>query len=285
MKTLLVILSRRFNVPKECPRPKAQGPRRHRTVGLSSFFSTFNFQLSTFASLALLFLLFTALPSFAAESASGITEPFLDVTLGASVPGIVTTRKFKEGDFIKEGEILLELDKRLEELETDRRRLVRDQKKSDYESTAKLFKSTGGVSKEELEKKEVEYRVAAVEHDMAAEGLRRRQLISPLTGTIAEITLEVGEACQAYQPLARVVDIRRCYFTTNIEENRAAKLKDGQTAKLEIDGGTGIITVQGKIDFVSPVVDPASGLQRVKVLFENVDGKVQPGVAGRMTLE
>jgi len=221
----------------------------------------------------------------AAESASGITEPVLDVTLSTPVPGIVSIRKFKEGDLIKEGEILLELDKRLEQLETERRRLVRDQKKTDYEGTARLYKSTGGVSKEELEKKEVEYRVAAVEHDMAAEGLRRRQLISPLTGTIAEIRLEVGEACEEYQPLARVVDTRRCYFITNIEEKHAAKLTVGQTAMLELDSGTGVIALQGKIDFVSPVVDPASGLQRIKVLFENADGRVQPGVAGRMTLE
>ena len=120
---------------------------------------------------------------------------------------------------------------------------------------------------------------------MAAEGLRRRHLISPLAGTIAEVTLEVGEACQAYQPLARVVDTRRCYFTTNMEAKLAAKLKVGQMAKLELESGTGAIVLQGKIDFVSPVVDPASGLQRVKVLFENADGKVQPGVAGRMTLE
>ena len=282
MKTIANTLSR----PGECPMPNFQDPIRHRTVApnpLSSIFN-FKFSISNFQSIALLLLL-TALPSFAAESASGITEPFLDVTLSTPVPGIVTTRKFKEGDFIKEGEILLELDKRLEELEADRRRLVRDQKKTDYEGTAKLYKSTGGVSKEELDKKEVEYRVAAVEYDMAAEGLRRRQLLSPLTGIIAEITLEVGEACQAYQPLARVVDTRRCYFTTNIEENRAARLKVGQPAKLELDGGTGTIALQGKIDFVSPVVDPASGLQRVKVLFENADSKVQPGVAGRMTLE
>ena len=196
MKTFHVILGRRFNVPEERPMPDTKCPRRHRTSisNSASSFSIFNFQLSTFSSLALLLLALATLPSFAAESASGITEPFLDVTLGASVPGIVTTRKFKEGDIIKEGEILLELDKRLEELETDRRRLVRDQKKTDYDSTAKLFKSTGGVSKEELEKKEVEYRVAAVEHDMAAEGLRRRQLISPLTGTIAEIKVAAGQA-------------------------------------------------------------------------------------------
>ncbi|MBK7998794.1 MAG: efflux RND transporter periplasmic adaptor subunit [Verrucomicrobia bacterium] len=226
-----------------------------------------------------------AATAHAAETAPGITEPILDVTLSTPVPGIVTTRKFKEGDFIKEGEVLLELDKRIEELEADRRRVVRDQKKSDYDGTAKLFKSTAGVSKEELEKKEAEYRVAAVEYDMAVEGLRRRQLLSPLAGTIVELNLEVGEACQAYQPLARVVDTRRCYFTTNVEARHAAKFKNGQTARLELDTAGAPVAVEGKVFFVSPVVDPASGLQRVKVLFENADGKIQPGIAGKLLLE
>jgi RND family efflux transporter MFP subunit len=225
--------------------------------------------------------------TFAADNppAVGITEPVLDVILSAPVPGIVTTRKFNEGDFIKEGEVLLELDKKLEELEAGRRKLVRDQKRGDFESTARLFKSTSGVSKEEMEKKEVEHKVAAVEHDMAVENLRRRQLICPLSGSIVQIMLQPGEACQPYQPLARVVDTRRCHFITNIEARLAARLKQGQPAKLEIDAGTGIVPIEGKIVFLSPVVDPASGLQKVKVLFENADGKIQPGVAGKMILE
>jgi RND family efflux transporter MFP subunit len=220
-----------------------------------------------------------------APSAAGITEPFLDVTLSAPVPGIVATHKLKEGEFIREGQVLLELDKKLEELETERRKLVRDQKRNDYEGTRKLFSTTRGISKEELEKKEVEYKVAAVEYDMAEEQLRRRQVISPLSGTITEILLEVGEACQAYQPVARVVDTRRCYFVTNIEARSAGRLKLGQAVKLEVDGGPGSTPIEGNIVFVSPVLDPASGLQKVKVLFENSDGKVRPGVAGRMLLE
>src|SRR5689334_657895 len=151
----------------------------------------------------------------------GITEPFLDVTLSASVPGILTARKFKEGDLIQEGQVVLELDRKLEELEVARRQLVRDQKKNDYEGTKKLFNSTRGVSKEDLEKKVVEFRVAAVEADVATEQLRRRQLLSPLTGTISEIQIEVGESCSAYQPLVRVDDTRRCYFVTNVEARQA----------------------------------------------------------------
>lgn len=220
-----------------------------------------------------------------ALSVPGITEPFLDVTLSTSVPGILTARKFKEGEFIQEGQVLLELDKKLEELEVDRRRLVRDQKKNDYEGTKKLFSSTRGVSKEDLEKKEVEYRVAAVEHDMAEEQLRRRQVVSPLSGTITEIMLEVGESCAAYQTLIRVVDARRGYFITNVEASHAARLKTGQALKLELDTGASPITVQGQIILLSPVADPASGLRRVKLLFDNADGRVVPGVAGKLILE
>src|SRR5438876_11316600 len=40
--------------------------------------------------------------------AEGITEPFLDVTMSASVAGIITAQKFKEGDFVQEGDVILE---------------------------------------------------------------------------------------------------------------------------------------------------------------------------------
>jgi RND family efflux transporter MFP subunit len=227
----------------------------------------------------------TSAPAAEVPSAPGITEPVLDVTLSAPVAGLVTTRKFAEGDFVKEGDVIVELDKKLEELETERRKLVRDQKWSDFEATRKLFATTKGVSKEDLDKKEVEFKVAAVEHEMAAEQLRRRQVIAPIAGTVIEIVLEVGEACQPYQALVRIVDARRCHFITNIEARFGARLKAGQTMKLEIDAGSGVVAAQGKIIFLSPVVDSASGLQAVKLLFDNADGKIQPGVAGKLILE
>jgi RND family efflux transporter MFP subunit len=241
--------------------------------------------------LLLLLLLIPVREAGAADAAGptavpGITEPFLDVTLSASVPGLVTARRFKEGDIVQEGQVVLELDRKLEELEVSRRQIVRDQKKNDFEGTKKLFNSTRGVSKEDLDKKEVEYRVAAVEQEMAAEQLHRRQVISPLTGTISELLIEVGESCSAYQSLVRVVDTRRCYFVTNVEARQADRLKAGQALKLEIDGGpTGQISLTAEIRYLAPTVDPASGLRRIKLVFENADGRVVPGVAGRLILE
>src|SRR4051812_10724304 len=60
---------------------------------------------------------------------SGITEPFMHVTLGAAVAGIVDTEFFKEGEAVKQGAVILELNKKLEELEVERRKAVMDQNK------------------------------------------------------------------------------------------------------------------------------------------------------------
>jgi len=240
--------------------------------------------------IGLLFLLtvviFASPTHQAAEAhAIGIVEPFINVTLSAPVAGIVTSRKFEEGAPVTAGAVLLELDNNLERFEVERRKIVRDQKQTEFENLKKLFGTTKGVSKEELHTKEAEYRVAAVEHDMAVEQLRRRQVIAPHSGVITEIMLEVGEACAPYQSLIQVVDTSQCYLVASIEAGEGGRLKRDQNVRLEIDLGGGKAVVPGKVFFVSPLVDPASGLQKVKIIFDNKDGKVRPGLTGLMLFE
>ena len=211
---------------------------------------------------------------------AGITEPFRDVTLSAPVTGIISAEFFKEGQQVKEGDVILELDKKLEELEVSRRKAVMDRAKMDLDSTLVLVKTTKAVSKEELDKKQTEYNVAAAEHGIAAEQLARRQIVAPFAGSICEISLQVGAACAPYQPLVRLVDTTRCFFVGHIEGKAAAALRLDQPVRLEIEGITAPATA--KICFISPVVDPASGLARIKAIFENRDAVVRPGLAARL---
>ena len=54
---------------------------------------------------------------------------------------------------------------------------------------------------------------------------------------------------------------------------------------VEIEDGEGKIRIDGSVVFISPVVDSSSGLQKIKVLFENPDGKIRPGLSGRILTE
>src|SRR5260221_367039 len=199
-------------------REEPANTNRHRLQTARNAFNPFN----PFALLPLLLLTTSGVFAGDLPAVIGITEPFLDVRLSASVPGIITARKFKEGEFVKEGDLIIELDKRLEELEVERRQLVVEARRVDYEGTAKLFKTTKGTSKEEMDKKESDYKLAVVEHLMAEEQLRRRVVKCPLAGTIVELPLQTGESCQPYQAVARVVDTRRSHFVANLDAKSAA---------------------------------------------------------------
>jgi len=251
----------------------------------------------------------TAMPGHAESTAAGVTEPLQDVTLSATVAGTVAKRLVKEGDEIKTGQTLVEMKKRQEELEVDRRKLIMLSKaeldaakvrvstlKNDLDSTKKLFEATKSVSKDDLAKKDLEYQLAVaevdklqmteerevLEYNMATELLKDRVVTSPLTGYVVELFRQEGEDCKAQEPLARVVNIKQFYFVANVEAKSGYNLKVGQQVQVEVEAGTTTIKVPGKISFVSPVVDAASGLIKVKVLCDNADGKVKPGVAGAM---
>jgi RND family efflux transporter MFP subunit len=226
-----------------------------------------------------------ALAASAAEplGIEGITEPFLDVTLTVSVPGIIRSEPFREGALVKKGEVVLELDKKLEEYEAARRKAEMEEAKTEFESTRQLRDTTKSVSDEELKKKETDYEVAVAVYGAAAEELGRRQIIAPFDGTIAEILLRTGAACAPYQPIARLVDTSRFYFTGHLDGKSAQRLVLDEPVSLAIGGVAKPLA--GKICFISPVVDPASGLATVKAIFENAGGGIRPGLAAKLTVQ
>lgn len=265
--------------------------------------------------IAVLLLFFQWVPgaALAGEDSmvSGITEPVHDVVLSSEVGGTIAKINAREGDIIAAGAIILELDNRFEELEVKRCKLVWNSKvemtsandraqtlKDQMESAQTLSRKSGSVSTEEMKKQEQEYKLAvaeyhrlkinevteAIEYEMAV--VKRDKLIlkTPIDGIIADLFLDEGEPCEPRQPLVRVVDTRQCLLVCNIEATLGGGLKNGQPVALSIPSGEKTLEITGTLRFVSPVVDPATGLMVVKAVFDNPDGRVKPGVPGSMKI-
>jgi RND family efflux transporter MFP subunit len=238
---------------------------------------------------------------------NGITEPFHDAYLSAAVSGRIAGIHHREGAVVETGALLVSLDHRMEELEVARRRLImestveqeaaRDQVAvlaENLEATRRLAESTRSVSREQLAQLELEHRMAvaemrrveenkqreAIEYEMAVEQLARRQIRAPFPGILTEVLLDLGEACEPREPVLRLVDLHRAYFIANVASGPEDGLLVGAPVELRI----GEDAVAGTVEFVAPVVDPASGLRRVKVVFNNPDGRIAPGSVGQMLL-
>lgn len=222
----------------------------------------------------------------AAAGLQGVTEPVEDVLLSTAVAGTIAVVNVKEGATVRKGAVLLELDKARETLDVTRRRIARDLLAAELERTRQLFRTSSSVPKEELDKKEAEAAAAVVEHDIALENLRLKLVVSPIDGVVVDVPFTVGEACQALQAVARVVNIARVRFVSHVLPAEAAGVTVGQTVQLEIPGADNVpVRLAGTVTYVAPVVDAASGLIRVAAEFPNADGRVRPGVAGRLLPE
>ncbi len=242
-----------------------------------------------------------------AMSFQGIIEPFQDAKVGAPASGIVVMINAKEGQLVTKGEAVFELDSDLESLEVERRKTIADSMVEiaaartrvetltvDLEGTRKLAESTKSVSMEDLRKKELEYKLAEaelqqlevtkkreqVEYRIADAQLRRRFVVAPFDGVIVQRLLEVGESCNQQQPLFRIVDVSKCRLVVHMEKAPSVRLKTGKEVMVRVHEIGGAFTVQGTVEFVSPLVDASSGLREVKVIFDNPDGRIHPGVTG-----
>jgi len=235
----------------------------------------------------------------------GITEPYKDATLSATVSERVLAIHCDEGERVTEGTVILELEREEETLEVDRRRLIAESKAEvtaarqrietlqlDLEATRQLYETTRSVSREERKlaeaeleglliaekREEIEYRIAQVQ-------LEKRLIRAPFDGVIVKIHPEVGENCNPQDPLVRIADTTKCRLIVHLEVSVSRKVEEQMSVRIRIDGLSNPNILTGTVEYVSPVVDPSSGLREIKVLFDNDDGHVNPGMTGTLLLK
>lgn len=214
----------------------------------------------------------------------GISEAVRDVTLSLSVPGIVATHHFAEGNLVRSNDVLLELDHRIQSLDCLRREQIMEHRQRDWKATGVVYEKSKSVSLEELQTKELEFKVAEAEFKISCEQVAQRQLRAPAAGVLVDLPVDPGEASEAYQPLARLVDPSQGYLICNLDYADAAGLEIDQVMDIELDTASGPVRLKGTIIFISPIVDKASSLREVKLLFDNPDGRLSLGVPGRLIL-
>jgi RND family efflux transporter MFP subunit len=246
-------------------------------------------------------------PAALAAGAPGITQALREARLSMPVTGRVEGLFVREGSVVKAGQVLLHLDRTLEELEVSRRRLVlQDQSRllelrakeatlrEQVASLAPLVQA-GGVSRKQLEDESMALGTVSserlsleeakqrekIELDLAQETYERRQLRSPISGVVTRLTVRLGESVAPHEPVVSVVDVSRVRFVGTVPAAESHRLKSGAQVSLVL-GAAGQIRRSARLVYVSPTADASSGLVEVIAEFDNPDGSVRPGISGRL---
>jgi len=253
-----------------------------------------------------------ALAQDSMRGVKGVTEPVNKAILSAPVDGTIKEILVKEGDWVNKGDPLIRLYRREQELEVALRyKLWKSKVSLDaaklkekhilelYSASKKLFDKNHSVSKEELTRLKIQYNQSQlkrieleireeqerIQYELAKEQLSKRILISPINAVVTKIYYHKGERSKANQQLIKLVNPKSCYFKCNIEERHASTLRSGKKVQLQIQTGNTSFGTTGEIVYVSPVVDPASGLMKIKAFFDNSNLSIRPGVSGKLIIK
>lgn len=242
----------------------------------------------------------------------GYTEPYRFATMSSETASRITQVRINEGGRARKGDTILVLDPEEAALEAERTRIIAENEselaaarlkvemaRRDLLSTRQVYDSTRSVSREEYLKKELEFNLArtevdrltmvhrksALERAIAYRNLRRHYLIAPYDGIVAQRLLNEGETCKPQEPLIKFVDVSRCRLIAYVPVNLARGLTKGAKVGVRVGDPKNGPEREGTVDFLSPVVDQASGLRTAKIVFDNADGSLQPGLTGWLRLE
>ena len=108
------------------------------------------------------------------------------------------------------------------------------------------------------------------------------QIVSPISGVVADRPLYAGEMATPGAPLVTVMDISKIIARANVPQNQSASVKVGQPATItQVDTKQ---TVEGKVTVVSPATDPNSTTVQVWVQAENPGEQLKPGTSVHVTI-
>jgi len=190
--------------------------------------------------------------------------------VSSPVGGILKEVLVKEGQAVKEGQLLFQLDSRLAEIAVARAEKELAFASKNYERQKELLtgEATSIKNFQEAENflRQAEENLAAARTELAY-----LQIRSPLCGLLARIEVVPGQTIEPSRPLAEVVDLARLVISARVPSSQAKWLQVGQEAELIPEAKT-----RARLFFISPEVDPQTDTVLVRLSLPP-DSGLNPG--------
>jgi len=200
----------------------------------------------------------------------------------AKTSGVLLRLMAEEGDPVRAGQVLARIDPERMRLEVARSEATLRKLEAEYARSKELFeRKLIAADANERIRFDVDTQRAA--YNLAKLELSYTDIVAPFDGVIAQRMVKEGNLINVNQTLFRLVDAARLEAVLNVPERELATLRRGLPVRLAVDALPGV-AVEGVIDRISPVVDAATGTFRATATFTDAEGRLKPGMFGRIAV-
>jgi len=203
--------------------------------------------------------------------------------------GFVTKVTVSEGDYVKKGQLLYEIDSR--EIDSARRQaelslqMYENQYnnvKLNLERHRRLYKKDM-VSKAELENLELAAKnmkdminIAKARLQEVKNQYRYLRIKAPNDGVVVAKNIKVGEMAMPGMPAIILSDLSNLKIQTEISESNLNQITYGTKVKVKIPSVN--FETEGVVTAIIPSSNPMTHTFKIKVSFKNKDKKIFPGM-------
>jgi multidrug efflux system membrane fusion protein len=228
--------------------------------------------------------------------AIGNVEAYQTVQIRSQVSGQIQKIFFKEGEDVRQGQLLFQLDKRPFQADLDKAvgQLKRDQAQEEHsrvqsERYSDLEKD-GIVSHEQADQMRMQAKAdaSAVDADKAAVEAARVQLqytdiVAPINARAGNLMINLGNLVKANDTpyLVQLNQVTPIYVTFSVPEANLERVRrrfsSGQLKVLAYPKGQTDNPAEGRLTFIDNGVDTTTGMFKLKGTYQNKDRRLWPG--------
>ena len=237
-----------------------------------------------------------------AES-TGRVEAQYSIDVIARVSGFLLKKYFNEGDFVKKGQTLFQIDPREYQLSVNNSMATVNQYQALYTNAQQEWNRASALVKEDLiSRSDVDQSLAARNQNKALLDAAKQQLElsrvnlsyttikSPIDGRIGKVNITEGNYVTASSgSLVNVASVSPVYVTFSLKTDDFVKLLKASDKFKDVDvkvqfGDGAWYDKVGKINFVDNKIDKDSGSISMRASFDNSRGWLVPGAYMKVKL-
>lgn len=234
----------------------------------------------------------------------GRFEAVEDVEVKPRVSGYLVGVHFRDGQYVRQGQLLFTIDARPAQAQLDQARaqLARAEAQLVNARTelarSRTLAEQKAASIEEVEQRQAALRSAQADVAAGRAAVRARQLdtgftrvLAPISGQVSERQVTRGNAVTADQTvLTTIVSTNPLHFKFNGSEalllryqRQAGGVRLGSPVRIRLQDEAQYVH-PGRLDFVDNSLRGGSGTIQARAIVPNPDGLLKPGMMGRLRL-
>ena len=204
------------------------------------------------------------------------------VMLRPEVSGRITQLNFADGQRVSKGQVLVQFDDRLVLAQVQQSMAELSIAQANQKRNQELV-SQNFISQRSLDESAANLQVARAKLELSEASAVRLRIIAPFSGIVGISQVNVGDYLKDGSDIVNIEEIETIFVDFRLPERFQSKIKQGQTALLDIDALPGR-KYTAMVKAIDPLIDANGRSVGVRGCIDNRQLELRPGMFARVNV-